>query len=148
VLHLLPATLAAIRRHAERSHPREGCGVLLGRAGGAANQVSAALPCANARRERLGDRWEIDPRDLLRIARAARAAGEEIVGFFHSHPDGPARPSATDLAEAHWLGCSFVITAVAGGRAGATRSFRLSGTGEADKRFVEEEIRGARAPRP
>ena len=70
----------------------------------------------------------------------ARERGEDVVGFYHSHPDHPPRWSETDLAEAHWTGCSYVITAVEGGLASRTTSFELAGHGEDDKRFVDEEI--------
>jgi proteasome lid subunit RPN8/RPN11 len=63
-----------------------------------------------------------------------------IAGFYHSHPDHPAQWSQTDLAEAHWLGCSYVITAVAKGRTVATNSFRLAGDTEENKRFEPEQI--------
>jgi len=64
----------------------------------------------------------------------------EIVGFYHSHPDHPARPSPTDLEDAHWIGCSYVITSVVQGKAHETRSFLLNGTLEEDKHFVEENL--------
>ena len=63
------------------------------------------------------------------------------MGFYHSHPDHPALWSPTDLAEAHWLGSSYVITSVAGGAAAETRSFDLAGSGEEDKDFQPEDIR-------
>jgi proteasome lid subunit RPN8/RPN11 len=80
------------------------------------------------------------PIDLIRTEREARVDGLEILGFYHSHPDHPAQWSATDLAEAHWLGCSYVITAIEKGSATATNSFHLAGILEEDKRFEEEEI--------
>ena len=64
----------------------------------------------------------------------------EIVGFYHSHPDHPARWSATDLAEAHWYGCSYVITSVEKGKAATTHSFVLLGESEEDKQFADEAI--------
>jgi proteasome lid subunit RPN8/RPN11 len=76
----------------------------------------------------------------VRIAREARNRGLEIAGFYHSHPDHPAQWSATDLAEAHWLGCSYVITEVVAGKAAATHSFALAGQIEEDKRFQHEYI--------
>jgi len=62
------------------------------------------------------------------------------VGFYHSHPDHPARWSQTDLAEAHWLGCSYVITSVEAGQATETRSFVLAGATEDEKRLEPEKI--------
>jgi proteasome lid subunit RPN8/RPN11 len=76
----------------------------------------------------------------VRIQREGRERGCDIVGFYHSHPDHPARWSPTDLAEAHWIGCSYVITSVQKGKAMLTNSFVLAGTLEEDKRFEDEEV--------
>ena len=97
----------------------------------------------NARAENTRDdsphnRYHIDPKELIRIQREARERGEDIVGFYHSHPDHPARWSTTDLAEAHWFGCSYVITSVEKGKAVVTNSFQLDGTDEDNKKFVDE----------
>ena len=86
------------------------------------------------------NRYNIDPRELVRIQREGRDRGEDIVGFYHSHPDHPAQWSSTDLAEAHWFGCSYVITSVEKGKAAITNSFELTGTDETDKRLVDEPI--------
>ena len=79
----------------------------------------------------------LSPAELVRIQREAIVAGDDIVGFYHSHPDHPAKWSATDSAEAHWTGCSYVITSVENGRALLTNSFLLLGQEEA-KRFEDE----------
>ena len=141
MLHIEASLLDDLRRHGEETYPHECCGVLIGRRTGEAGLVTGVVRCGNARRDRQQDRYTIDPRDLLRIEKLARSRGEEIVGFYHSHPDHPARWSATDLAEAHWLGCSYLVTRVAAGRAEATGAFLLAGSGEEDKRFVDEDIR-------
>ena len=141
MLVIPPSAYRALRRHGEAAYPHECCGVLLGTARGDDRFVSAAIPCHNGDADSPASRYHIDPRELLRIERDARARGEEVVGFYHSHPDHPARWSATDLAEAHWLGCCYVITRVAAGRAEETRSFLLAGGDEAAKRFLDEEIR-------
>ncbi len=78
--------------------------------------------------------------ELIRVQRQARARGLDIVGFYHSHPDHPAQWSSTDIAEAHWLGCSYIITRVAHGSADVTNSFLLHGTSEEDKHFNDEPI--------
>jgi proteasome lid subunit RPN8/RPN11 len=77
---------------------------------------------------------------LVRIQRAGRERGEDIIGFYHSHPDHPAQWSSTDLAEAHWFGCSYVITEVAKGTAEVTNSFELTGFDENDKKLVGERV--------
>jgi proteasome lid subunit RPN8/RPN11 len=77
---------------------------------------------------------------LVKIQREGSDRGEEIVGFYHSHPDHPAQWSGTDLAEAYWFGCSYVITSVEKGRAALTNSFELAGTDEDDKRLADEVV--------
>jgi proteasome lid subunit RPN8/RPN11 len=77
---------------------------------------------------------------LVKIEREARQQGLSIGGFYHSHPDHLPQWSQTDLAEAHWLGCSYVITAVAQGKAPVTNSFLLAGETEENKRFEAEPI--------
>ena len=86
------------------------------------------------------DRYEIDPAEVARILREARALGLDIIGFYHSHPDHPAYWSPTDFEDAYWLGCSYVITSVDDGKAKLTRSFALTGNSVEDKAFVEEEL--------
>jgi proteasome lid subunit RPN8/RPN11 len=141
VLAIEATVYDALRRHGEEAYPHESCGALVGRRDGEARVATAAIRCTNTRTDSLANRYGIDPREILRVEREARARGEEIVGFYHSHPDHAARPSATDLADAHWLGLSYVITSVAGGRAERTAAFALAGSGEEDKRFDDEELR-------
>ena len=86
------------------------------------------------------NRYNIDPKELVRIQREGRERGEDIIGFYHSHPDHPAQWSQTDLAEAHWFGCSYVITSVEKGKAVLTNSFELTGSDENDKKLVDEKI--------
>jgi proteasome lid subunit RPN8/RPN11 len=76
----------------------------------------------------------------VKIEREARGRGLDIAGFYHSHPDHPAQWSPTDFAEAHWIGCAYVITAVEHGKAAVTNSFLLAGTTEEDKRFELQTI--------
>ena len=76
----------------------------------------------------------------MRIQREGRERGEDIVGFYHSHPDHPAQWSSTDLAEAHWFGCSYVITSVEKGKAAGTNAFELKGSDENDKQLVNETV--------
>ncbi len=130
---------SAIRRHGEETYPYECCGVLLGRFGDDGEKTAVcAVPCGNTRDDSPHNRYNIDPKELIRIQREGRGRGEDIVGFYHSHPDHPAQWSTTDLAEAHWFGCSYVITSVEKGKAAVSNSFELTGTDEADKKFVDE----------
>ncbi len=130
-----------IRRHGQETYPHECCGVLLGVFDGEHRHVSAVVRCGNTRLDSPHNRYHIDPRELVRVQRESREQGLDIVGFYHSHPDHPAMWSQTDLAEAHWIGCSYVITSVESGKASQTNSFVLQGTTEDDKRFEVEEIR-------
>ncbi len=128
--------LDAIRAHGEREYPRESCGLLLG-AGAEPRRVTDVTPLRNANTEAPERRFALDPREHLGAQREARRRGLEVVGFYHSHPDHPARPSVTDLAEASWPGFSYVITAVARGRAAAVHSYELA---EDRGHFIQEEI--------
>ena len=148
MLRIPQSALEELRRHGEETYPNECCGVLLGGLEGEARRVRKVERCDNTRSDAPRTRYNIDGKELLRIQREARERGEEVVGFYHSHPDHPARWSRTDLAEAHWTGCSYVITAIEGGLAGRTCSFQLAGTGEEDKCFLDEEIEPAPSAAP
>jgi proteasome lid subunit RPN8/RPN11 len=130
----------ALRRHGEETYPHECCGVLLGRTDGDARVVTSIARCGNTRSDSPQNRYHIDPRELIRIQREGRDRGEDIVGFYHSHPDHPAHWSTTDLAEAHWFGCSYVITSVEKGQAVVTNSFELTGSEENGKALMDERV--------
>jgi len=140
MLRLNEQVYHAIRRHGEETYPYECCGVLLGRSVDGANEVDEAVRAGNTRTDSAHNRYNIAPQELVKIQRQGRERGLDIVGFYHSHPDHPAQWSKTDFAEAHWLGCSYVITAVEKGVAKATNSFLLSGTTEEDKAFEDEAV--------
>jgi proteasome lid subunit RPN8/RPN11 len=141
MLKISQPAYTSLRHHGEETYPHECCGVLLGRFDeGGTKTVFRAAPCGNTRADSPHNRYHIDPKELVRIQREGREHGEDIVGFYHSHPDHPAQWSPTDLAEAHWIGCSYVITSVENGKAAATNSFELTGTDESDKAFKEEAI--------
>jgi hypothetical protein len=131
MLKIAPNDYAALRRHGEETYPHECCGVLLGRTDdGGARVVTSTARCGNTRTDSPQNRYNIDPRELVRIQREGRERGEEIVGFYHSHPDHPA----------HWFGCSYIITSVEKGTAAITNSFELAGSEESDKRLLDETI--------
>ncbi|HWZ52696.1 MAG TPA: M67 family metallopeptidase [Granulicella sp.] len=131
----------ALRAHGEETYPHECCGVLLGRSEpGVGNSVSLIVRAGNTRTDSAHNRYNIAPQELVKIQRQARGLGFDIVGFYHSHPDHPAQWSKTDFAEAHWMGCSYVITSVEQGKATTTNSFLLRGTSEEDKAFEDEAI--------
>lgn len=131
----------AIRHHGEETYPHECCGVLLGRfEDDDIRVVTSTARCGNLRTDSPHNRYQIDPRELIRIQREGRERREDIIGFYHSHPDHPAQWSATDFAEAHWIGCSYVITAVEKGKAAITNSFKLAGSDESNKKLVAEPV--------
>jgi len=140
MLKIGKADFDEIRGHGEETYPHECCGVLLGQMREDERVVTSIARCGNTRTDSPQNRYHIDPRELVRIQRQGRERGEDIVGFYHSHPDHPARWSPTDLAEAHWLGCSYVITSVEKGKAVVTNSFELTGSDENDKKLADEKI--------
>jgi proteasome lid subunit RPN8/RPN11 len=140
MLRLTKTIYDSLRAHGEETYPHECCGVLLGRAQDGVNAVEAAVRAGNTRTDSAHNRYSIAPQELVKIQRQGRTNGWDIIGFYHSHPDHPAQWSSTDLAEAHWLGCSYVITAVAGGVAQQTNSFLLTGSSEEEKALVNEPI--------
>ncbi len=140
ILRLPRPVYLELRAHGEEAYPHECCGALLGRSTPNGWNIEASQRAGNVRIDSARTRYEIAPVELVKIEREARKRGLEIAGFYHSHPDHPAQWSATDFAEAHWLGCSYVIIEVAQGRAAATNSFLLSGTTEEDKHFVVETL--------
>jgi len=131
----------ALRQHGEETYPHECCGVLLGQMDEqGVRTVTSVARAGNTRTDSAYNRYHIDPKELIRIQREGRARGEDIIGFYHSHPDHPAQWSQTDLAEAHWFSCSYVITSVEKGKAMLTNAFELTGSDENDKKLEDEKI--------
>ena len=122
------ATIAA------NGYPYETCGVLVGACAEGEARIERVFEARNLNTERARDRYVLDPDDLMSADMAARESGLEIVGFWHTHPDHPARPSETDR-EAAWDGYSYVILSVSGEGVEDLRSWRLNGAG-----FVEEKV--------
>lgn len=138
MLHLTTEQHAELAAHGERDYPHECCGLLLGRFENNEEKVCAELfPISNAREEAAKrNRFLIRPEELLRGEQYAAAKELEVVGFYHSHPDHPAVPSAYDLEHA-WPVYSYIVVAVQSGRAEDLRSWEM----QADRtRFSEEEI--------
>ena len=139
-LKIQKTLLEQLRQHGEETYPHECCGVLVGEFGEAGDRtVIRVVKCGNTRTDSPENRYNIGPAELIGAQREATLAGQDIVGFYHSHPDCPAVASSTDLAEAHWSGCSYVITNVEKGKADRTNSFLLHGA-EDVKHFEKEVI--------
>jgi proteasome lid subunit RPN8/RPN11 len=122
--------MRAIRAHAEHDYPNECCGALLGRAGsgpapGATKWILALEPVANRREaDAAATRFLIAADDYRAIERKAREMSFDVVGFYHSHPDRPARPSEYDREHAV-PSYSYVIVSVRDGRADEFTSWTL-----------------------
>ncbi len=99
-----------IVEHARREQPRECCGLLVGH-GNATVQILEAVPARNLAED--ANRFFLDPVDHIRTRREARNRGLEVVGYYHSHPHSPARPSARDLAEATYVDALYLIVSLA-----------------------------------
>lgn len=110
----IPAAVRdSIVDHARRGSPREVVGVLAGSRGDV-SRVERIYRATNAA-DRPETRYEIDPREELEILNRIDDAGLDVVGFYHSHPGGPAEPSATDAELAAWPDHSYLIVSLPGG---------------------------------
>src|SRR6266851_9988054 len=112
-LHLPEAVAADIRRHGEETYPHECCGALVARDG----HVAATFALPNTTEEGPRRRFLVRPSDYRLAEQRAGELGAELLGFYHSHPDHPARPSQYDLDHA-WPTFAYVIVSVAAGTAG------------------------------
>ena len=133
-LELSAADLEAIGRHAEHTYPEECCGFLLGEPAAERTRIARVVPAANERQDSRHNRFVMSPETVLAAHKEARAAGADVVGYYHSHPDHPSRPSDFDREHA-WPGLSYLIVSVQKGRAADARSWRLTDDRE---RFDEE----------
>lgn len=125
-MHTTTDILDAIRRHGEATYPEECCGFLLGRTTQDGNEVVALHRVENRHPDFRERRYVITPADYVAADRAARRQDLDIVGFYHSHPDHPARPSETDLAEATFPGYTYVIVSVRGGASDEMTAWSLA----------------------
>ena len=127
----------AIRRHGEETFPHECCGFMLGTVDGDAREVVELLPVENDREDGARhNRFLISPEDFMKGEKTARAKGLDIIGFYHSHPNAPARPSQYDLDHA-WPWYSYIIVSIMDTVADSMTSWVL---GEDRKAFREENI--------
>ncbi|TMB92826.1 MAG: M67 family metallopeptidase [Chloroflexi bacterium] len=115
---------ARIRELATAAYPDEGCGVMVGRVEGTAVVIERVTSARNLNVERARDRYDLDPADIVRADREARAEGLDIVGFWHSHPDHPAWPSQFDTDRA-WVDYVYIVTATTSAGAADVNAFTL-----------------------
>ena len=135
-----PSVDEAIRRHGEETYPHECCGALIGGGG----VVTHAEPLPNTTEEGPRRRFLVRPSDYRLAERRAGELGGELLGFYHTHPDHPARPSQFDLDHA-WPTFAYVIVAVAAGRAGDMTVWFLK---EDRSSFDEGELNADENPDP
>lgn len=126
--------LAWVEARAKQAWPEEACALIVGRGDPPAHL--RIVPCANVAEDRRR-RFEVDPGERIRLEAALRGTPERLVGIWHSHPDGTARPSATDAAMVYEPDLIWVVTGCARGRQCETRAFRPAGGG-----FEDVEIEG------
>ena len=125
-----------IRQHGVEAYPNECCGVLLGKEQEGRKVVTDILLLKNAREDSPRNRFLILPEDFLQSDREARRRGVDILGFYHSHPDHPARPSEFDRQHA-WPWYTYLILAVEQGVPREMTGWQLSDDRE---RFRPEEM--------
>jgi proteasome lid subunit RPN8/RPN11 len=137
-ISLGPDVSGAIRRHGEETYPHECCGALVGADG----VVTTAVALPNTTEEGPRRRFLVRPSDYRMAEERATALGGELLGFYHSHPDHPARPSQFDLDHA-WPTFAYIIVAVASGSAAAMTVWWLK---EDRSSFEEGELHGDQNP--
>jgi proteasome lid subunit RPN8/RPN11 len=106
------SAMAAVRAHVAEGYPNEVCGMLVAAAG--SDLAVEAHRVRNTMVERARDRYLMDPRDQIRIERDCDERNLAVIGYYHSHPDHPARASVTD-AGASWAGPGYLIVSCHGG---------------------------------
>ncbi len=130
-----------ILTHARTAYPRECCGLILGRPALQDQHillVQSIVPATNhAAASDQRTNYAIDSRFWLQQDKLAAAAGLEVIGIYHSHPDQPAVPSATDLRMA-WPVYVYIIVSVSAAHTPSLRAWVLS-TGQ--NQFVEITVR-------
>jgi len=129
MLSISSELLTRMQAHLESGYPNEACGILLGDVEGKDKTVKDLALVANvweieSEREGQRNRYLISPEDVARADRQASRQGLDIIGFFHSHPDCPSRPSDTDREYA-WPVIAFIIVSVTQGKATTTNSWVL-----------------------
>ncbi|WP_312912638.1 desampylase [Natronosalvus caseinilyticus] len=132
----------AILEAARASAPGECCGVLGGEFDPDVSHARSHYPARNVADDPR-TRYRIDPEEQLAIFERLEARGEDIVGFYHSHPHGPPGPSATDAEAAAWPDRSYVIVSFEGNGGdddAVVRSWRWRDASGEDGQFEREQL--------
>jgi proteasome lid subunit RPN8/RPN11 len=130
--------LRAIRQHGASAYPDECCGAMIGDEAGL---VLEALPLSNETTDERKRRFLIGPDEYRAAEKRASETGRTLLGFYHSHPNHPAVPSAFDLAHA-WPNLRYLIVSVRGGRPEEARTWTL----REDRSAFDEEIVASEQP--
>ena len=124
VLKIHEGLLRRIHAHGVETYPHECCGALLGHDGDGSREVLDLLPLENRRDDSPRNRFEVTPDDVRLAEKTAREKQTELIGWYHSHPDAPARPSEFDREHA-WPWYSYIIVSVQKREPRDTTSWRL-----------------------
>lgn len=141
VLRVAAEHLEQIRGLAEQTYPHECCGILIGPEEAAGKAVDEILPARNQRTDSPANRYLITAEFIHEVEKKLRGSKRRIIGFFHSHPDAPARPSQFDREHA-WPWYSYLIVSVRKGAAGEASSWRLKEDRSGFHPETVEEVRG------
>jgi proteasome lid subunit RPN8/RPN11 len=123
-LRISDALIRRIQAHGVETFPYECCGAMLGRDNETFREVVELLPLANRRDDSPRNRFEVTPSDVQMAEKKAREMQVDVIGWYHSHPNAPARPSEFDREHA-WPWYSYVIVSVEEGGPRDTNSWRL-----------------------
>jgi proteasome lid subunit RPN8/RPN11 len=134
-LRIPESEMMKITAHAKQTYPEECCGILVGRFSDE-RKIREAIPTQNLSVQLRSRRYSIDPKEIWAAEKKYETDGMGVVGFYHSHPDAPARPSAFDLENA-WVMYSYLIASVTKGDRGAFSSWILK---EDRSTFIEEDV--------
>jgi len=124
MIRLKSADIEEIKQIAQKTYPHECCGVMVGSVENGVKTVTELIPAENQRTDSPANRYLITPDLLNELEKKLKGTDRAIVGFFHSHPDVPARPSTYDQDHA-WPWYSYVIVSVNRGQAGEILNWKL-----------------------
>ena len=124
MIRLQSADIEDIKDIAQKTYPHECCGIMVGSVKNGVKTVTELVPAENQRTDSPANRYLITPDLLNELEKKLKDTDRAIVGFFHSHPDVPARPSTYDQDHA-WPWYSYVIVSVNKGEAGEIHNWKL-----------------------
>lgn len=123
MLEIPKTILDAVLEHAQAGFPLEVCGIL----GGSGGRVASHHPMTNT--DASNDHFMMDPKEQFAVVKALRAAGEEMLAIYHSHPESPARPSQEDIRLALTPNVSHLIVSLMERETPVAKAFRIEAGG-------------------